>query len=86
SRALHGGGLSSAPRSTYLTLLHREPGLELTCLRIREELPPARLGLIRRDGVRLSQAALQFYEIVARFFLQERELADAFSSTLPARA
>ncbi|MCD8115666.1 MAG: LysR family transcriptional regulator [Oscillospiraceae bacterium] len=86
SMALHGGGLSIAPLSNYLKLLHREPGLELTCLRIREELPPARLGLIRRDGVRLSQAALQFYEIVARFFLQERELADAFSSTLPARA
>ena len=32
--------------------------------------------MIRRSGVRLSTAALRFYEIVTRFFLQEADLAD----------
>lgn len=86
SMAMHGGGLSIAPVSNYLKLMHHDPGLGLACLRIQEPLPPARLGLIRRDGTHLSHAALEFYEIVARFFLREREIARSFAADLPDRA
>jgi DNA-binding transcriptional LysR family regulator len=85
SMLTRGGGVAVAPVSHYLKLVNGDPGLNLTCRRIREELPPARLGMIRRSGVRLSQASLQFYEIVSRFFQGESELAEAFTRTLPAR-
>ncbi len=80
-----GGGVSLCPVSNYLKLIHGDPALPLTCLRIREQLPLCRLGMIRRSGERLSQASLRFYEIVSRFFLREAELAQAFTDTLPAR-
>ena len=85
SMLTRGGGISLAPVSNYLKLILDEPGLNLTCRRLREELPPARLGMIRRSGVRLSPASLRFYESVTRFFLREAELAADFSATLPPR-
>lgn len=80
-----GGGLSIAPLSNYLKLVNSMPALNMTYLRIREELPLARLGMIRRTGDHLSNAALQFYEMVSRFFLHESEIARAFTDTMPAR-
>ena len=85
SMLLHGGGVSLAPVSNYLKLKNSDPSLPLTCRRVREALPEARLGMIRRSGERLSPAALSFSEIVSRFFLREAELAQAYTDTLPAR-
>lgn len=80
-----GGGVSIAPLSNYLKLVGGAPEADIRCLRIRETIPPARLGMIRRAGDHLSGAALQFYEMVYRFFLHEREIAQAFEATMPAR-
>lgn len=80
-----GGGVSIAPLSNYLKLISGAPELDITYLRIREPLPPARLGMIRRSGDHLSSAALQFYEMVYRFFLHEREIAQRFEATMPPR-
>jgi len=82
---LRGGGLSIAPLSHYLKLIHKDQELGITCLRIREELPPARLGMIRKTGVHLSVAAIQFFEIVTRFFEHESEIAKTYSLNLPER-
>ena len=75
SMLLYGGGISVAPLSNYLKLINGEPAPALACLRIRETLPEAKLGMIRRTGDRLSPAALQFYEQVDRFFSQERAVS-----------
>ncbi len=80
-----GGALSIAPLSNYLKLIHEDPELNMTCLRIREDLPAARLGMIRRTGTHLSKTALQFYEIVHQFFHQEQEIAQSYSTQLPQR-
>lgn len=85
SMLLYGGGISVAPLSNYLKLINGEPAPALACLRIRETLPEAKLGMIRRTGDRLSPAALQFYEQVDKFFSQERAAARAFAETLPER-
>ena len=79
-------GLSIAPLSNYLKLIHSDPSLNMTCLRIREELPPSCLGMLRKSGVRLSRAALQFYEIVNGFFSREQEIALQFAGKLPSRS
>ena len=81
-----GGGLSVAPLSHYLKLVHEDPGLGLTCLRIREELPPACLGMIRKAGTHLTRAALQFYDIVSEFFAHESEIAKDYADSLPPRS
>ncbi len=83
SMILYGGGISIAPVSNYLKLVNSDPGLDMVFLRVAEPLPPCRLGMVRRTGDRLSPAALQFYEQVDRFFRKERELARAFTATLP---
>lgn len=80
-----GGGVSIAPLSNYLKLVNAAPESGLTYLRLREPLPPARLGMIRRSGDHLSGAALQFYEMVYRFFLHEREIARQFEAAMPPR-
>ena len=80
-----GGGVAIAPLSHYLKLIHGDPALNLTCLRLQEEVPPACLGMIRKTGIHLSKAALQFYEIVTRFFEHEAEIAKSYSVTLPPR-
>ena len=85
SMITRGGALSIAPLSNYLKLINGEPDLNMTCVRIREDLPPARLGMIRRTGTHLSKAALQFFEIVHQFFLDEQELAKSYSVHLPER-
>ena len=84
SMLLYGGALSVAPLSNYLKLVNEEPALGLTFLQVAEPLPMCRLGMIRRTGDRLSPAALQFYELVSRFFQNERAIARAFTeSKLP---
>lgn len=85
SMALYGDAISIAPVSNYLKLVHSDPQLALTCLRVREPLPEVKLGMIRRTGNRLSQSALQFYELVDRFFRREWEIAQRFTDTLPRR-
>ena len=85
SMITRGKGLSIAPLSNYLKLVNEDPELNMTCLRLREELPPARLGMLRKSGVHLSVAALQFYEIVHQFFQDEKELARRYAGTLPGR-
>ena len=85
SMITRGLGLSIAPLSNYLKLINEDPEINMTCLRIREELPPARLGMIRNTGVRLSQAALQFYDNVQQFFCDERIIAESYSIRLPER-
>lgn len=85
SMTLSGGGLSIAPVSNFLKLLNSEPELPMTCLRIREKLPLAQLGMIRRSGNLLSGAELQFYEMVATFFSHESHVAQTFVKTLPKR-
>lgn len=85
SMITQGKGLSIAPLSNYLKLVNEDPGINMTCVRIREELPPARLGMIRKTGTHLSQAALQFYEIVHRFFLNEKKIAQRYAIQLPER-
>lgn len=85
SMITRGGGVSIAPLSHYLKLINETPGEDITYLRIREEVPAARLGMVRRTGDHLSAAALQFYEMVIKFFLHEREVAEQFSKTMPAR-
>ena len=85
SMIINGGGIYITPVSHYLKLVDGDPSLPVTCLRVREELPLSRLGMIRRTGERLSQASLQFYEIVTRFFLREATLAQEFTDTLPSR-
>jgi len=80
-----GGGLSIAPLSNYLKLANSFPHLDITYLRIREEIPLARLGMIRRSGDHLSGAALRFYEMVSKFFLHEKELALKFTESMPTR-
>ncbi len=78
-------GVSIAPLSNTLKLLNQDPTLNLTCVRIREELPPSCLGMIRKSGTRLSRASLQFYELVHRFFEQEKEIANRYAAGLPPR-
>lgn len=85
SMIARGKGISIAPLSNYLKLINEDPDINMTCLRIREELPPARLGMIRMAGGHLSQAALQFYEIVQQFFRDEAAIAQQYSARLPAR-
>ena len=85
SMALYGGALSIAPLSNYLKLIHADPSLNLTCLRLREPLPESKLGMVRRTGNRLSRSALQFYELVDRFFQHEWEIAREFTPSLPPR-
>lgn len=85
SMSLRGGGVSIAPLSNFLKLRRAYPDEALACLRIAEELPPARLGMIRKSGVRLTPASLRFYEIVTRFFLREAERTRVFAATLPKR-
>lgn len=80
-----GMGISIAPLSNYLKLVNEDPDLNMICLRIREELPPARLGMIRRSGAHLSKSALQFYEIVHQFFESEKEIAQRYADCLPPR-
>ena len=82
SMTLFGNALSIAPLSNYLKLINGDPDLPLTFLRIKEPLPVCRLGMIRRTGDRLSPAALQFYELVDRFFQREREIAKAFTESI----
>ena len=85
SMTIGGGGIAIAPVSNYLKLRRTHPNAPLACLRTKEELPPVRLGMIRKTGVHLSQAALQFYELVTKFFQSESSLADEYCMTLPPR-
>ncbi len=85
SMITRGRGLSIAPLSNFLKLKNEDPDINMTCLRIREELPPARLGMIRKSGVHLSQAALQFYELVHEFFQNEKKIAQQYAVRLPER-
>lgn len=80
-----GQGVSIAPLSNFLKLVNEDPTIPMVCLRIREELPPARLGMIRKTGAHLSVPALQFYEIVHQFFEKEKEIAQNYAVNLPAR-
>lgn len=80
-----GGGVAIAPANNYLKLMRNYPDAPLACLRVKEELPPVRLGMIRKTGVHLSQPALRFYEIVTQFFREEAKLAEEFCRTLPKR-
>lgn len=80
-----GMGVSIAPLSNFLKLVNEDPDINMTCLRIREELPPSRLGMIRKSGAHLSKPALQFYEIVHQFFENEKEIARRYADRLPPR-
>jgi len=80
-----GGGISIAPLSNFIKLTRDYPGQNLACLRIREKLPEARLGMVRPMGRHLSAASLQFYHMVSRFFQREEEIRRAFTETLPER-
>ncbi len=82
---LSGGGISIAPLSNYIKLKREYPAQPLACLRIREPLPDARLGMVRPTGRHLSAASLQFYQMVSRFFERERQIRDAFLRTMPER-
>jgi len=85
SMITRGGGLSIAPLSNYLKLKNEDPSINMTCLRVREDLPPARLGMVRRTGTHLTKAALQFYETVQQFFRHEQEIAQSYAIHLPPR-
>lgn len=78
-----GGGVSIVPVSHYIKLLREYPGQGLVCLRIREPLPEARLGMVRPAERRLSAASLQFYQLVSRFFLREYEIREKFLRSWP---
>ena len=78
-----GGGISIAPLSNYIKLTREYPGQNLACLRIRDPLPEARLGMVRPMGRHLSAASLRFYQMVSQFFRQEEEIRRAFTRTLP---
>jgi DNA-binding transcriptional LysR family regulator len=82
---LNGGGVSIAPISNYIKLTREFPGQDLACLRIRERLPEARLGMVRPTGRHLSAASLQFYQMVSRFFRREDEIRRAYIQMLPER-
>ena len=82
---LTGGGISIAPVSNYLKLTREYPGQALSCLRIREPVPEARLGMVRPKGRRLSSASLQFYQMVTRFFANEDKIRREYLQTLPER-
>ena len=85
SMLLCGGGVSVSPLSNYLKLMNSDPDLPLTCRRVRERLPEARIGMIRRAGDRLSAPAIDFCRLVSEFFVTESELAAAYTRTLPER-
>ena len=80
-----GGALAIVPVSHYLKALKKAPTLPVTQLRVREELPEASIGMLRPSGKLLSAASLQFYEMVSRFFVEERRLAAEFAQSLPPR-
>lgn len=80
---LIGGGVSIAPLSNFIKLTRDYPDQELACLRIREALPEARLGMVRPMGRHLSAASLQFYQMVSRFFRQEEAIRQGFLTTFP---
>ncbi len=85
SMIVAGGALAIVPVSHYLKALKKAPTLPVTQLRVREELPEASIGMLRPSGKLLSAASLQFYEMVSRFFVEERRLAAEFAQSLPPR-
>lgn len=73
------GGVMITPIQNHLKMVKN--GMEgITCLRLREHVPPCRLGMIRHRGSRLSGACLDFYTLVDCFFRKEREEYNAMAA------
>lgn len=75
---LSGGGVSIVPITHFLKQKRHYPNADLVCLRFEEKLPEEQLGMIRRRGCILSNAALEFFSIANTFFQSENDLMASF--------
>lgn len=77
-----GMGIMIVPVAHYLKLLRADPELPIKCIRIRDPLPEAQLGVVRRQGSILTDASLRFYNHIDRFFQIEDTRIDSFLKEL----
>ena len=82
-----GRGISLTPLPCFYRYLDLEPTLPISYLRFQELLPASQMGIVRRQGVRLTDSALDFLQKTAEYFSADRcrilekypeELSDAF--------
>ena len=82
-----GRGISVTPLPCFYRYLDLEPELSISYLRFRELLPASQMGIVRRQGVRLTDSALDFLQKTAEYFHADKsrmfaqypeELADVF--------
>ena len=78
--ALVGGGrgISISPLPNYYKFRRMNPSLPIAVVRFREPVPTSDMGVVRRPGNRLTDAALFFLSKTAEFFRQDRDEAMAF--------
>ncbi len=77
-----GRGISIVPVTNYMKLLRQNPELPLRCLRITDELPLVKIGMVRKTGSRLTRSALRFCQHVEAFFKEENRMTREFLSHL----
>lgn len=61
-------GISICPATTFQKLVTDDPEAPLACLRISEQVAHAQIGVVRRRGHMLSEAALLFFDHLNQVF------------------
>ena len=78
-----GAGIMFAPLAHYLKLMRAKPGLPLSFIRIKEQLPESQIGVVRRSGNILTDAALEFFKHIDSFFKSEAAVVKNYYDMLP---
>ena len=82
-----GRGISLTPLPCFFRYLDLDTTLPIAYLRFHELLPASQMGIVRRQGVRLTDSALDFLQKTAEYFSTDRcriiekypeELSDMF--------
>lgn len=73
-----GHGISVSPLPNYYKFRRMDPALPIAMVRFREKVPTSDMGVVRRPGNRLTDAALFFLSKTAEFFRRDRDKSMAF--------
>lgn len=70
-----GRGISLSPLPNFYKFKRLDPALPICVVRFQDAIPTSDMGVVRRPGIHLTNAALYFLERTAEFFRQDRDNA-----------
>lgn len=80
-----GRGIAVAPLPNYYKYKRLNPDLPIHYVRFEENLPLTQMGIVRRQGVRLTESALFFLQQTEAFFKEDKAQAMDFIESQEAK-